>query len=193
MSESVDERLANIWNGTVAGQSAAYPEHMWDLCRILAQYNLVIGNRQDVAALEIGPFRAVSTMSQDDVLDIFIDSILPTIIAQYCLNQAVLQAVTGPLTFLTRVFCLSLRSSNFIKDQLAWSVLMSVKQANFDGKHPTKEEIIDIISNKCKEYENLENRVEDAIEILMNFKPILGNRPVVILSMDEEGGFVSSV
>ncbi len=186
-TQSIDFRLSKAWN-LASKDKSARPEHMWELCRLMSEFNIVVGNKQDISALDIGPFHIATTFDQLAALNLFIDSLLPTLISQFLSDQSLSQSLSGPLLFILKVVCTTLNSSFIIQEPLEWGVLIYIKNLNSISEHPTSNDIVKHFASIGYKQSN----IKTALGNLERYKPLLGKAQSPLIIKNKEK-FTSTV
>lgn len=178
MEKSVDVILSSTWNGLFGQVEKSIPEHMWVACRVLSAAGFVKGNRESVAALEIGPFRIATVAEYEDFLENLLKNVVPSILRMFCSGLTLKNAVGGVLVTLFSMVRTVANCSVRISDPKEWTVLLHIKSENQKGHLPSEEEVLGVLtSNNLISAED----VKEAIERLSVVKSIAGGEDVYLI------------
>lgn len=189
MEQSLDQMFAIQWREN-AGIEAEAPS-FWPLCRVLSDAGLALGNREDVAAAKIGPFRIATTAGVDEVTDSFIRSSIPILASGVFKGLSVTDAIAAGLLFVFETFTATLKGGTTISNPIAWATLLHIRKLNGQGNRPTIDEVL-------KEAHTIAPRsdmeaVRAAIAELEAARPLMGTEPVQLLERDDLGRLLCKV
>lgn len=187
MPESVDTRIAAAWNRASATHLDV--SAFWPVCRDLRAAGLCLANDEDLAAIEIGPFRLASPAVTADI-DLVVDILVPAAATHAITGAGGPEAlVIGTLTGIVKVFCRAVRSTRMIRDPLAWQVLCYVKSANGQYLAPSLDDISVALLEPRLPLGERESRLAAALRLLEEPDPGAGEP---LLRRSAEGGFISN-
>jgi hypothetical protein len=186
VTKKLDQIFADTWNSTDSPQKCA-PEHFWPFCRMLSNAGILAGNEQDVAALEIGPFKIVKAYEDDErVLRILFET-LPAIIDVFSGNATLERFVAEVLPVLSEITTHVVQKSARITDPLEWWILTKIRMLNKNGVYPNDDELFSAYLNDFSGSPLDKAALLGYRESLESVPPILGRAPLRLLNKDVNG------
>jgi len=169
-----DIYLCERWNRSITN-SRLPQERFWDLCRIFEEHGYLIKNPTAVSTLSIGPFRIATSLSLEkkDFLLFFAEIIIPVLVTESTITslEDIWQFILLPLTNV----CINLLDKTcYVKDKLAWKILLYIKNKNKNAHYPTLTEIKTMLPNKDR------IKTRETVKILLSYKNILGSSNALI-------------
>jgi hypothetical protein len=169
-SIDVAHQMATAWNRTHGEREFADAVDYWPCCQILAAGGVIVGQEQNLAAVELGPFRIALTRRQHATRD-FIEVLFPATVAAIPAGQPLLGAVSGALSAACLTFLKLLeRSVVFSRSEVdvqRWIVLMYVKNRNAEGIYPTICEVVNAVA-RLTDWDIRADAVESSVEWLIS-------------------------
>lgn len=191
MTTSVDERIAAAWNHS--SRVVMGNVHAWSACRELTRSGLCVGNTEDLAMIEIGPFRLAAPEAAAEV-DFFVDVVVPAFATHVTTGAGGMESlVGGSLVAITKVFCNGLRSASVIRDPLAWRILCYVKWANSQYRRPTVDEVALVVADPSLDAGAQAAAFSSSLSVLENTPVSVHGTSGRLLGRADDGGLYTDV
>lgn len=180
--ENIDSYISNVWNKTNKFEKIV-EENIWDICRILEQRGLLVGDDAPISAISIGPFKVASTLDikKKDMLAFFLEIIIPAIFSKAS-GLPFDQVYSLYLLPAANIFIELADHCCWVKDLLQWEILMFIKKENKNNNYPTCNQI-----KNSDDFRGIEFwQIDNAINELKFYENVLGDR-CSLISVDFDG------
>lgn len=183
----LDTYIIDAWN-EIHSQSTVTEEAVWNMCRELEEHGLATGDECAVSTRSIGPFKIATKLDVDkkSILKFWVESVIPSLI---CANAGLSfdQFYTLYLLPASRLLIKFVCNTVIIKDDVAWKVLIYIKNENNQNRYPTLKVIL---SNDFKCSDQI---VRQAIERLISEEHSIAGTKCSLIEEHTNGGFESKV
>lgn len=191
---SLEAKLCTRLVNHLSNGEEVFPEQLWPLCRVLAKEGLALSNNEEVAAIQIGPFRAATLAGRADAIECFVESLFPTAVEFLMTGGDLKSFINGSLTFATELFCACWRKGTLVRDEFAWKILISIKQENREGRSPTISQIVAKFSAiEPVSEDEIRRRVVRGLMYLEQAKSSLSGSEIPLVHMNADQAYISLV
>lgn len=193
MNKYIDQILSKVTHDCFPGEVKLSPELFWSICRDLEEAGFVHGDAERVGILSIGPFKLALAPNKGELLLDFIINTLPTIIKALSKGLDAMDVAYELLPSIFGTFIGVAKSASRINDPNLWCILIWIKEQNNNNIQPTAADIVIGLEKRLILEPNVElsSVIDNFIDKLQTAQPLLGDNPIKLITINDEGKIIS--